>query len=335
MSDGPTWSVTLTQTIAWPGRVALRRAIAQKKLDIAQLGLNQFRQTIASQIETKAWQFLAAQEKTRVAYEVSHRLQELSGVMLQRDPAGGAPRMAMKILQASAMTLGAEHSRAQNEYDSAKFDLNRLLGERPGHAIEIVREKLALTPPPPLEKLLATASAHNFELRTRMLEVEQQGFEVALADHQVWPSITVQPYVQRQTNLTRETQTGIGVSIPLPLWDRNAGKRNRPQPQNPGRGDAQLPTRATQARRSLPIKPLHYRTHVLELAKWPQNILDEFRKVAAEADEHHRLGALPLETYIEVQRQYFESVQSVLNSQLGALEARLALEQLTGSPLPR
>ena len=337
ISDGPTWSVTLTQNIEWPGRLALRKAIAQKKFEIAQLGLSQFRRTIASQVETRAWQFLAAQEKTRVAHEVAHRLEELANVVLQRDPAGVAPRMEVKIIQASAMTLGAEHSRAQNELDSARFELNRLLGEKPGHPIEIVREKLALNPPPPLEQLLASARSHNFELRTRMMEVEQQGFEVALAKHQVWPSITVQPYIQRQTNKTSgtsETQTGIGVSIPLPLWDRNAGQKETAQGRKV-QAEVLLNSQLSQLERDVASQESHYRIHVLELAKWPANILEEFRKVASEADEHYRLGALPLTTYIELQRQYLESVQAVLTSQLGALEARLALEQLTGSSLSR
>ena len=334
VTDGPMWSVTLTQTVEWPGRIALRRAIAQKKLDIAKLGVSQFRRSIASQVEKQGWQLLAAQEKTRVAHEVSHRLHELASVMLQRDPAGIAPRMEMKILQSHAITLGAEHARAQNEADSARFELNRLIGEKPEHALEIKRENLTLSPPPPLTELLASARSRNFELRARMHEVEQQGFEVALADHQVWPSITIQPYIQRQTNRTRETQTGLGISLPLPLWNRNAGQSEAARGRK-AQAEVMLNSQLAQLERDVASQESHYRIHVLELAKWPPNTLDEFRKVAAEADEHYRLGALPLATYIEMQRQYFESVQSVLNSQLGALEARLALEQLTDSPLSR
>ena len=334
VSDGPTWSVTLTQTIEWPGRIALRKAIAQKKLDIAELGLSQFRRTIASQVETRGWQFLAAQEKARVAYEVAHRLEELSNVVLQRDPAGIAPRMEAKIIQASAMTLGAERSRAQNELDSARFELNRLLGQKPEHKLEISHEKLMLNPPPPLDKLLTSARSQNFELRSRMLEVEQQGFEVALAEKQLWPAITVQPYVQRQTNQTRETQVGMGVSFPLPLLDRNTGQIEAARARKT-QAEVLLNSHLSQLERDVASQESHYRIHVAELSKWPPNILDEFQKVAAEADEHYRLGALPLTTYIELQRQYLESVQAVLTSQLGALEARLALEQLTGLGLPR
>jgi cobalt-zinc-cadmium efflux system outer membrane protein len=334
VSDGPTWSVTLTQTVEWPGRVSLRKAIAQKKMEIAELGLDQFRRAVAAQVETRAWQLLAAQEKARVAAEVSHRLEELSAVVLQRDPAGVAPRMEAKIIQASAMTLGAEHSRAMNESATARFELNRMLGEKPEHPVEILREKVELNPPPPLEQLLSAARAHNFELRSRILEVEQQGFEVSLAEKQVWPAITVQPYLQRQTNQTRETQSGLGISIPLPLWDRNTGSIESARARKT-QAEVLLNAHLAQLERDVASQESHYRVHVLELAKWPPNLLEEFRQIATEADEHYRLGALPLTTYIEIQRQYLESVQAVLTSQLGAIEARLALEQLTGSNLPR
>ncbi len=334
VSDGPTWSVTLTQTIDWPGRMALRRALAQKQTDIAKLGLDQFRLTIAGQVQSKAWQVLAAQEKVRVTKEVSSRLEQLAAVLLQRDPAGAAPRIEAKIIQANAMTLGAEHTHAQNDLASARFELNRLLGEKPGNPIEIAHEKLALNPPPPLEKLLEVARTQNFELRSRMLEVQQQGFEVALAKNEIWPSITLQPYIQRQSNQTRETQTGIGISIPLPLWDRNTGQIESARARKT-QAEILLNSQLSQLERDVATQESHYRVHVLELAKWPPNLLEEFRTVAAEADDHFRLGALPLATYIELQRQYMESVQAVLESQVSALEARLALEQLTGSPLSR
>ncbi len=39
LTDGPAWSATLNQTFEWPGRVALRKAIAGKEIELAELGL--------------------------------------------------------------------------------------------------------------------------------------------------------------------------------------------------------------------------------------------------------------------------------------------------------
>jgi cobalt-zinc-cadmium efflux system outer membrane protein len=181
--------------------------------------------------------------------------------------------------------------------------LNQLIGEKPDHHTQVRVERLELAPPVSLEKLLGLARRFHFGLRARVAEVEQQGYEVELAYNERWPSITVSPYLQKQTASSRETMLGIGVSIPLPLWDRNKGN-----------------IQAAEARQA-------------QLAKWPTDTLASFRESAAEADEHYRLGALSVNTYTELQKQYVESVNAVLDSQVGALRARMGLEQLTGKPL--
>ena len=76
-----------------------------------------------------------------------------------------------------------------------------------------------------------------------------------------------------------------------------------------------------------------YRIYAEELARWPGDTLDGFRQSAEEADEHYRLGALGVSTYTELQKQYIGSVNTVLDNQVGALEARMQLEQLTGEGL--
>jgi cobalt-zinc-cadmium efflux system outer membrane protein len=332
VSDGPTWAVQLTQTFEWPGRLSLRKAIAQKDIELAQLGIEQFRAALAARVRTISWKMLAAQEKTRATEEVAKRFKSLADVLLQRDPAGAAPRLEARIIQASALTLGSEATLARNELEAARFELNQLLGEKAEHPLELRMENLTLNPPPALEALLADARRKNFDLRARILDVEQQGYAVKLAQNERWPSITVVPYVQRQSNQTRETQVGIGISIPLPLWNRNKGAIDSAKAKEV-QAEVMLTAQLRQLERDVASQSSHYRLHVEELVKWPSDTLDGFRKAAAEADEHYRLGALPLSTYTELQRQYIGSVTAVLTSQLGAVDARLQLEQLTGTKL--
>ena len=332
VSDGPTWAVQLTQTFEWPGRLSLRKAIAQKDIELALLGLDQFRAALAGRVRTISWKMLAAQEKTRATEEVAKRFSTLAEVLLQRDPAGAAPRLEALIIQASALTLGSEATLARNELEAARFELNQLLGEKAEHPLELRRENLILNPPPALESLLTEARKKNFDLRARILDVEQQGYAVQLAQNERWPSITVVPYIQRQTNSTRETQVGIGFSIPLPLWNRNKGTIDTNKAKEV-QAEVMLTAQMRQLERDVASQASHYRLHVEELVKWPSDTLESFRKAAAEADEHYRLGALPLATYTELQRQYIDSVSAVLASQLAAVDARLQLEQLTGIKL--
>ena len=332
LTSGPTWAVQLTQTFEWPGRLSLRKAIAQKDIELALLGLDQFRAALAARVRTISWKMLAAQEKTRATEEVAKRFKSLSEVLLQRDPAGAAPRLEARIIQANALNLGAEATLARNELESARFELNQLLGEKAEHPLELRMENITLNPPPELEALLAEARRKNFDLRARILDVEQQGYAVQLAQNERWPSITVVPFIQKQTNNTRETQVGIGLSIPLPLWNRNKGAIEASKAREV-QAEVMLTAQMRQLERDVAAQSSHYRHHVEELAKWPGDTLESFRKAAAEADEHYRLGALPLSTYTELQRQYVGSVAAVLASQLAAVDARLQLEQLTGTKL--
>ena len=332
VTDGPTWAVQLTQTFEWPGRLSLRKAIAQKDIELAQLGVEQFRAALAAKVRATSWKMLAAQETTRAAEEVAKRYQALAEVLLQRDPAGAAPRLEARIIQANALNLSAAAATARNELAAARFELNQLLGEKAEHPLELQMEKITLNPPPALESLLTQARKKNFDLRARILDVQQQGYEVKLAENERWPSITVSPFVQRQQNETRETQAGINISIPLPLWNRNKGAIDAAKAKEV-QAEVMLTAQMRQLERDVAAQASHYKIHVEELAKWPGDMLESFRKAAAEADEHFRLGALPLSTYTELQQQYIESVHAVLDSQLGAVEARLALEQLTGTKL--
>src|ERR1700738_3803474 len=48
LGTGPAWSVSLTPPFAFAGRVSLRTAIADKQIALAQLGLEQFRVSLAT-----------------------------------------------------------------------------------------------------------------------------------------------------------------------------------------------------------------------------------------------------------------------------------------------
>ena len=73
-----------------------------------------------------------------------------------------------------------------------------------------------------------------------------------------------------------------------------------------------------------------YQTKLTEMAKWRPESVAEFRKAAELADRHYRLGAVPIATYVELQKQYLEATEALLETRREALEAGQQLELLTG-----
>jgi len=68
-----------------------------------------------------------------------------------------------------------------------------------------------------------------------------------------------------------------------------------------------------------------------EMSKWRADSAQKFREAAELADRHYRLGAVPISTYVELQKQYLEAIGAILDTKQEALAAAQTLEQLTGA----
>src|SRR5204863_6403758 len=104
------------------------------------------------------------------------------------------------------------------------YELNQLRGARVDSPLAIPPLDLTLRPLPPVTTLLFRARDHNYDVRTRVLELEQQGYKVRLALNERWPAVRVGPVAHNERADTNEYLFGISVTLPLPLWNKNAGK---------------------------------------------------------------------------------------------------------------
>jgi len=332
--EGLAWGVSVQQTFPWPGRISLRKAIADRQMQLAELGLARFKGSLASRARLLAYTVFSAQEKSAAAGDVAERFRQLRQVLVQRDPAGLTPQLEMRIIEATELTLQRRASDAELSVESALLELNQLRGESWTTVVTLQPVKLEFEPAPDNETLLAAAQTSNFDLQIRRAELEQQGFRVDLARKEGSPSITVAPYYTEEHAAGREQQFGVGVSLALPLWNRNRG------------GVAAAEARRLQAETSLQVAQrdvdrqvlstaLTYRTKLNEMRKWHPHSIEEFRKAAELADRHYRLGAVPITTYVELQKQYLEAVEALLDTRREALEAGQQLQLLTGIDINR
>src|SRR5438093_6228705 len=209
--EGLAWSVSVKQTFEWPGRISLRKAIANRQIRLAELGYEQFRAALEARARGLALSVYAAQEKAAAAREVAGRYHELREVLVQREPAGLTPVLETRIIQATEVGLQRKASEAALAEESAILELNQLRGQPPNARVRIEAPSLVFTPAPETETLLAAARTNNFDLRMRQAELEQQGFKVQLAKKEKYPAFTVEPYFSRERALDQETQAGIGL----------------------------------------------------------------------------------------------------------------------------
>ena len=330
--DGVAWSVSAQQTIEWPGRVPLRKAIANQQIKLAELGLAQFNAALAARTRALAITLFAAQEKAAATREVADRFQSLREVLVQRDPAGLTPTLETRIIEATELTLHRRASEAATAEQATLLELNQLRGRPLTETLRLQRPALSLPPAPDTVALQAAALTNNFELQMRRAELEQQGFKVSLAKNERNPAFSVGPYVSQERTGDRETQIGVGVTVPLPLWSRNKGGIETASARQQQAATSMLVTQR-QIEREVAEKSMRYQAKLAEMGKWRPDSIEKFQEAAALADRHYRLGAVPIATYVELQKQYLEAVEALLDTRTEALEAGHQLELLTGVSL--
>ena len=131
----------------------------------------------------------------------------------------------------------------------------------------------------------------------------------------------------------RERIIGVGVSFPLPLWNRNKGNIDAAAARQM-QAEVSLNVTEREIQRKVVESALTYEAKLREMAKWRPDAVEHFREAAEVADRHYRLGAVAVSTYVELQKQYLEAVEGLLDTKKEALEAAQSLELLTGLTLP-
>ncbi len=330
--EGVAWAVTVQQPFEWPGRIPLRKAIANRQVKLAELGLAQFKSVLASRARYLGFGLFVSQEKAAATREVAERFRQLREVLVQRDPAGLTPQLETRIIEASELTLWRKATQAELALREAMLELNQLRGVALSNRIVLQPVECVFPPVPTDADLLAAAATNNFELQMRQVELEQHGLKLSLARKDGYPSFGIGPYYAQEEAADRERQVGIAVSVPLPLWNRNQGSIETAEAR---RKQAETSLFITQRdlHRRIVQAALVFRTKLEEMDAWRLEAVGEFQKAAELADRHYRLGAVPIATYVELQKQYLEAVEALLDTRLDALEAGQELHHLTGLEL--
>jgi outer membrane protein, heavy metal efflux system len=329
IGDGAVWSVSVTQIFEWPGRLALRKAIANRQVELAELGVARFENALTARTRTLAFGLYAAHEKASALREVSDRFAALKETFLARDPAGITPLLETRVIEASELALQRRATEAELAVQAALIELNQLRGAAVDAPLRVAAPALAFQDVPATPDLLAAAREKNFDYRMRLVELEQQGFAVNLARHERYPSVSVRPYLSRDNVGDRETIVGLGLSVPLPVSGRTGAAVDVAQARR-----RQAETAVLVALRELDREVLTsaqaFATKLAETRRWAPDAARKFREAADLADRHYRTGAVPIATYVELQTSYLDAVEALLDTQGEALAAGLKLQQLTG-----
>ena len=326
---GPTYGLSIMQPLDFAGRGALRRAIAEHQIALARLGLAQFDATLASRARSLGYALFAAERKAAAARDVAARMRELARVVEQRDPAGIATTLDTAILDAGAITAERNAAMADSETSTIVYELNQLRGAPLKARLRIAPPDITLPGLPSVERMAQQAGINNFEIQSLRAQLQQQGLRVDLAQAARVPNVSVGPYFNRAKSDSRETNFGIRLTTTLPLWNSQAAGLAQ-ELSRQSQGDAALLAANRRIARQVYEQAAYYEAKRRALAGGPAGATEKFAAAATAAADSYRQGAIPIATYVEMQRQYLDALSALLDTRREAMEAMLQLRALNG-----
>lgn len=330
LGPGPAYSLSVVQPLEFNGRVALRRAIADRQIELAELGYQQYTLTLAARARTLAYTLFTANTKADAALAVAERVESVARVTVQRDIAGPSPLIAVRILEAGAITVRRQAETATADYNAALYELNQLRGTPFAAHIRLVAPRLALPVLASQPILVEQAQSRNFEIRSLQVELAQQGLKVSLARRLRVGSVSVGPYYRQENAGTTDRFAGLHLSVPLPIWNRQAGDVAIEQARA-AQAESALFAQVRTVERTLFDQASIYRARTASLARLPADAATRFHEMADLAERSYRLGAVTATIYLDAQRQYLDATSAVLDTRREALAAALQVDVLTGT----
>ena len=331
--SGMVYRAEISQTFDFPGRIALRKAIAERDIALAELGLLQFKSLLGNEVRTRAGDYSLLQRKVEATREVRQRLEELIEVLVQRDTGSVSARLERRILEATLLTSDRALTDASKAAIEARVTLNLLCGAPADRELKLDSAAPVFPATPELAALKAQAAKNNFQLQQQRLQLARQGLKIDLTKSERWGNISFGPYFAGE-KLTDEIEKegGIVFSIPLPLWNKNKGNIAAEEARQM-QAEAMIAATLRDLERDLTIERNKYATELEALSHWRPETEKEFQQAAAEADHHYRLGAVPATTYVEMQRGYLDALDTLIETRRQAWGHRMQIERLTGAAM--
>lgn len=216
-----TQSVQINLPIELGGKRAARIAAAERGRDVAVEELNMRRVEIRAAVVAAFFETLAAQERAALAQASVDLAKRATDAVAKRVAAGKVSPVEETKARVAEAGVRVELAQAQSEQRNARARLASLLGANPPRFTLVSGNVEELPAVPSLDDIQQRLSVSP-TLRRAQLEVERRRSLVDLERSKRVPDVTFSLGVKRSNELQRD-QLQFGVSVPLPLFDRNQG----------------------------------------------------------------------------------------------------------------
>jgi len=225
VEDGRSATRTTTATIALPvelgGKRAARVAAAQRTRDVAAARLASVRAKLRADVVAGYFAVAAAQERVKLTTDSARLAAQAADVVGKRVAAGKVSPVDATRARVDAANAQLEVAEAQAQLWSARQTLAALWGDAEPRFAAVDGSPADVPSRPSLPELLREVDAAPVLVSSR-LELDARRAQVDVERSKAVPDVVVSIGAKRD-NERGLTQAVVGVTIPLPVFDRNHG----------------------------------------------------------------------------------------------------------------
>lgn len=306
--QGPAGIITapqVTQEIVTGGKLKLSRAAATKEVDQATLALMAQRYALLANIRSAYFDAVTTQRRAEILSEVVKLAEQSVELTRKLLAAKQAARLDLVQLEVDLERLRADEAATRRELPAAYKRLSAVAGVSQLPVAAVTGTLEIPLPPYELERLHPYVLAVHPEVKSAVAGVERAQLLLRRAEAEPIPNVTVSTGYVRQ-NQNRSNDWMLGVSMPVPVWNRNQGNILSARGQlgeaiqEVGRVENELVERLSTAARDFAAareRAERYRTSILPKAQ-------ETYELAVEA---YKGGQFEYLRVLQAQRALFEA----------------------------
>lgn len=214
----------VSQEIVLGGKLSLGQAVAAKEVDQAALTALGERYTVAAAVRAAAYDLGVLRQRRQVLAEVVGVAEK---TVEQAVKAEKAPNAVLTRADVIPLELQLEQYRAdlegtERELPAAERRLAAVVGDARATFGSLTVDLTAPLPEYDLDQAREAVTSFHPEARAAAVAAERAQAAVRRAEAELTPNVTVSAgYTRQNQNLSNDW--GVGVSVPLVVWNRNQG----------------------------------------------------------------------------------------------------------------
>lgn len=330
-SSGYLYGLTLSQSIPWPGKRNSLKAMIQKEQDMARLDHEEMKLYVRHEVTRLAFRYSALKAMESHAGARLKRLRLVETFLRNRKILSPDKIVERNIIQGRVRILEKNMAETRQRARQALTDLNLFTcfclpsNDFPTISLDWYRT----IPPVSLDSLKTAALKKNFQIRQADIIIAREKKKINFARKKSNPDLTVSLFFNEENTGTPERSIGGGISLPLPLLNRNRGEIRQGQTDL---AIARLKSQYLQRRLGRRLENLlaHYETTSLLLKKFSLKSMEAVKGETGYAYREFIRGRVSLANYLDMDEQANEIIEAVYDTQLRIVTLYTTLKFLAG-----